>query len=285
MKRPYLIWNPEISRRNGPRVLQLLAVSLKDAGCDVYRYVKPGLPKEVVDGVPAVSDDDLTDDFRQRAVVVYPEVIAGNPLRIQNVVRWILFYPGKNGGAFHYYEGDVLFSFQPQFYPGIPQLTPPWIDQKLFFDDGRPKTQNCCFVHKGGRWRDVPETEGLPVITMQYPATREGLAELLRSTHTLYSFDDCSSVMDEAQLCGTLVKVVTREGFREYESPFQQAVRDFPTQLKYFIEVTSDMDWKGPLETRFQWKAKLNSVWLFLVKPCLLFLSRFVRLKWVREKV
>lgn len=274
--RPYLIWCPNVTRQNGPRVMMKLAVALKRAGCEVYRYVRQGTPKNAVDGIPILSDDGLTAAFRARAVVVYPEVIAGNPLRIQNVVRWVLFYPGRNGGAYKYYRGDAVFTFMPEFYRGAPQLTPPWLDDGLFFDDGRAKEFDCCFVHKGGRWRDVPETRGLRVITMKDPSTREELAELLRSIRVLYSFDNCSSVLDEAELCGAEVKIVESTGFSNYASRHSQIVREFPQQLEEFLRITSTMDWKGPLEGRLQLRAKLNSIWLFVIKPVL---SRFISVR------
>lgn len=268
-KRTYVIWNPVITRRNGSRVLQRLAIALHDEGCDVFRFAF-NAQEEASDGIPILSKRDITSSLRENAVVVYPEVVAGNPLRIRNVVRWVLFYPGLNGGNFRYHKGDVIFAFMPQFFPGAPLLSPPWLDARLFYRDGRARDVDCCFVHKGGRWRIVPETKGLRVITMYDPPTREALADLLRSTRVLYSFDDCSSVLDEAQMCGAEVKVVTKDGFRDYESPHPRVVKEFPAQLEHFMDVTSQMNWQGELETRLQWRAWLNSLWLFGIKPMIL---------------
>lgn len=263
--RTYIIWCPSLTRSNGTRVLLRLAAELKAVGCRVFRYahVRGG----VADGVDCITDSELTREIREQAIVVYPEVVAGNPLRIRNVVRWVLYYPGRNGGCCNFHRGDKVFSFLPRFFPGAPVLTTPWLDESLFYDDGRERSLDCLFVHKGGKWKHVPELEDLQEINMRFPETRKGLAELLRSTRTLYSFDDCSSVLDEACLCGAKVLLVRKEGFEPYYSHHSQVVQEFPSQLRFFVKETSQMDWRGPLEGRLQFRAKINSIWLFVLLP------------------
>ncbi|MCB5226067.1 WavQ [Alishewanella sp. 16-MA] len=47
------------------------------------------------------------DDF----VVVYPEVVFGNPLGAKNVVRWLLHQPGFHEKRFYFSSGELIFKF------------------------------------------------------------------------------------------------------------------------------------------------------------------------------
>ena len=103
-------------------------------------------------------------------------------------------------------------------------------------------------MHKGGKWKDVPELKGAVEINMHFPKTRQELAHLLQTTEILYSYDDCSALLDEAYFCGAKVKLITKDGFKDYspETFFDPALLD--EQLKTFFEITQKMDYKGEIE-------------------------------------
>lgn len=48
------------------------------------------------------------------SIVIYPEIIFGNPLNAKNVVRWILYEPGKHTGSVYYPPGELHFLFNSQ---------------------------------------------------------------------------------------------------------------------------------------------------------------------------
>lgn len=241
MKR-YIICAPVYSNSNGIRVLYLLAQKLETQGCEAYLYS----PYPHHEGYRYV--DEITDEMRRRDVVVYPEVIHGNPLQFQNVVRYVLYYPGKNGGTKEYHPSEMIFVHDRKYLSEGQLLTLPWLDEKLFYDDGTPKTLNCYFVHKGGKWKEVPELSEAVEINMHYPENREELAALLRKTKILYSYDDCSAILDEALMCGCDVKVIRENGFEDYKSCYFEAVKDNAVQLNDFITATQNMNYGGSIE-------------------------------------
>lgn len=241
-KKDYVIWTFSLQASNGLRVLHFLADNLRNAGYNVYLYSS----EPYSDGYQYV--DKITNNLRNNAIVIYPEIVLGNPLRFKNVVRYVLYYPGLNGGNECYHNSEQIFAFLPQFYPSVPVLTVPYLDKTLFYNDGKDKDIDCYFVNKGGKFREVEEIKGATEITMNSPSTREELAMLLRRTKTLYSFDDCSAILDEALVCGAIVKIITEDGLKDYISQSLESIKSFPQQFENFISATQKANYSGPLE-------------------------------------
>ena len=55
-----------------------------------------------------------TNDIRD-AIVIYPEITFGNPLRAKNVVRWLLNKPGRMDGPIEFGNKDLIFYYHEQF--------------------------------------------------------------------------------------------------------------------------------------------------------------------------
>ncbi len=252
-KRDYIIWAPPFCKSNGIRMLYRLYSCLEEKGYRVFIYSAP----------PYVSEfhyiETLTPDMRENAIVIYPETVKGNPLRVRNVVRWVLFYPGKLGGCSTYHSSETVFTWDSLFLKNVPILFIPWLDTHLFYDAGLPKTQNCYFVHKGGQFRVVPETEGLIKIDLNFPKKRSELAHLLQTTDILYSYDSCSAILDEAIVCGAKVKIITEDGMYDYMPDLEKLKRCFDDQksnnndfLDRFIDITQQLNYLGELEPEFR---------------------------------
>lgn len=242
MSKEYIIVAPTLSRSAGVRVLYLLHMHLEKRGYRVS-MVTPGLQ---VPGFNYINF--ITPEMQENAIVVYPEIIFGNPLGIKNVVRFVLNYPGLLGGSESYHPSEFIVTHNKLFYPEAMKLTIPLIDQNKFYDNNSKKTQNCYFVYKGGKFREVPELEGCVEINMAYPDSKEELAELLRTTEILYSYDDCSSLLDEAMLCGAKVKIITEDGFATYNGNYKEQVANFEEEIANFIELTQQLNYTGPIE-------------------------------------
>ena len=238
MKKNYIIHAPKYSKSNGVRVLYKLGEELEKKGYKAYIY---GPKSEEYTKCEYI--DKITPEMKKNDIVVYPEIIWGNPLGFNNVVRYILYYPGKLGGSSYYPEDEQLFKYLSEFYPECKnRLTIPTLDRDLFYSDDTPKTKDCVFIYKGGKWKDIPELAGLTEITSKYPEKREDLAQLLRETKTLYSYDDCTLLLDEATVCGCQVKIIRQDGYEEYNSKIYELYAQWEEQFKVFIDITQKMN-------------------------------------------
>ncbi|MEI8129123.1 MAG: hypothetical protein WCG95_05855 [bacterium] len=242
MKKDYVIWTPSYRKSNGVKALHRLYGELEKRGFNVYLYSG----KPYTEGYRYV--EKISEDLRTNAVVIYPEIVFGNPLRFQNVGRYVLNYPGVLGGDKTYHHSEVIFAHVEDFYPHANILTIPWIDETLFYNDNSPKTQDCYFVYKGGKFRKAKETEGLLEINLNYPKTQKELADLLRKTEILYSYDNCSSILDEALICGAKVKIITKDGVEDYKVNYNELVKDFEKNMENFINITQNMRYTGKIE-------------------------------------
>lgn len=146
-----------------------------------------------------------------KPIIVYPEVVAGNPLNARCVVRYVLNFPGLLGGDRTYDEKELVFGYSRTIAevvgPGTPVLNIPMIDRSIFHPgDQRPRSGVAYYAFK---YRDVLRQQvfGLPEgaieITKGRPnsPTPKQVAEILRSVETLYVFEN-TALSIEATLCG-----------------------------------------------------------------------------------
>lgn len=231
--RPYIIWAPPYHKSNGIRALYRLYDELKLRGFEVYIWcTKP----QYKDGYEYIHK--ISAQMRKNAIAVYPEVTNGNPLKMQNVVRWVLYYPGRIGRLTEFDKNELIFSWLKEYFDA-PILQVPHLDRKLFYkDENVIKDTDAYFVYKGGQCRDLPELQNAVKITYNSPASREELAKLLRRTKVLYSFDDKSALNDEALLCGAKVMIVKADQIIAHTDIEEVSPADFSAQLDNFINLT-----------------------------------------------
>lgn len=252
MTAPYIIWVPPFSKSAGVRALYKLADELIKLNFTVFLFCKS--PNKL--NYSYITKKEIKS-LRKMAIVIYPEIVKGNPLKIEKVVRWILYFPGKLGGNKNYSRKEKIFTWDPLYY-SAPVLNVSLIDHFLFYnDESILKTETVCFSHKNKLNSCPAFLKNCIQINMTYPTTREKLAELLRRTQILYSFDTNSLLLDEASICGANVKVITEKGEIQDYNPKLERFSEITLkqQLNNFTSKTQDLEY---------WKKSNSSLFKFI---------------------
>lgn len=222
--RRYVIFAP-LYRHNsaGIRVMFELQKWLILAGYDAI----------VIAGTQDYSLAQFADD-----IVIYPEVVAGNPLKVKRVVRYILNVPGELGGTKRYAKHELLVAYSTALaeYSGGNVLQTPSIES-IFYADDTVKKINAVYIGKGQDLQLHPKD--CVYITGSFPATRFEVAEFMRSLKVLYTYDSFSVIAHEAMLCGCEVKLIDKNGsIGTFPDPCHTPTEEFKAQLHDFIEMT-----------------------------------------------
>ncbi|WP_374244316.1 glycosyltransferase [Zoogloea sp.] len=280
-RRPYYIEAPAYRRTSaGIRVLHLLCHALNGIGEEAYLYP--------TDTNPLLNTPLVTPELIERhkaagrePIVVYPEVVPGNPRNAASVVRYVLNRAGLLGGDSVYADTELIFGFGLNALPegADPQniLFLPPIDTALFNNLNNPHdTQRSGSLLYPGRHQaalsQYPRLAAeATLITYSWPESHEALAALLRRSEVVYCFES-TAIAAEAALCGCPAVIlpspffngvalseaeIGRNGIALNDSPeevafarrtvglmwdaYQAAEARFWTQLDHFVATTQAM--------------------------------------------
>lgn len=230
---PYYIYAPDYRRTSsGIRVMHMLCDSLIRSGHEAYvtagvlspEFMTPRLTEAVIAAHKAQSVEPI---------VVYPEIVDGNPLNGQVVVRYILNRPGYIEGSGQFAQDDILIAYshdllQPGMQKDQLMFLPPF-ELNVFRPPENPKKRipgKVCY-YKGRRGELSIDPALLPPdaieITPHWPSSWEEMADLFQQCEIFYCCGS-SALATEAGLCGCLTVVLVddnapRIGVHETQSP------------------------------------------------------------------
>jgi hypothetical protein len=149
-------------------------------------------------------------DVGDSDIVIYPEVVSGNPLGGRNVVRYVLYREGLiSGFGMDRGVGDFIFSWSNLYYSGADAYLLKYNIPDYFNDSGTKfsldRGIDCTYIGKGKLYGDCRAMVGTIEINRDNAIGKVALAELLRVTRFLYTYDSLSSTCVEATLCGAIV--------------------------------------------------------------------------------
>lgn len=153
-------------------------------------------------------------DLGESTVVVYPELVRGNPLGAKNVVRWLLYKPGVNH-PFEFTEGEMFFRVfekadMPELTGGAPDLFL-WKVNGSYKNEQRPGRKSACYVvRKGYRKPRIPETEDPEAINIK-GMSHDQINDVFNRCEVFYSYDEATMYSQFASICGCLSIVVPGE--------------------------------------------------------------------------
>jgi len=217
---------PHLHNSAGVRVLYDLQKWLVRAGYDAL--------------VATYTPNTYTPQFRED-IVVYPETFPGNWLNAKRVVRFILNRPGELGDCPGYYDpAEFLVAYNRHLaaYADGRMLQVPSVEP-WFYDPGEGAVRDVDVVYVGKGRNSGHHPPGCVEITRAWPPSRREVAELLRHTRTLYSYDHFTMIVPEAQLCGCHTVLLQADGS---QAPFEPerlvTPAEFRHQLHAFIAAT-----------------------------------------------
>ncbi|MFO1091103.1 MAG: hypothetical protein U1E46_16130 [Hyphomicrobiales bacterium] len=152
-----------------------------------------------VERLPRMGDD---------TVVIYPEIVPGNPLNARHVVRWLLY--NEPGYSYDFGADDMFFTVDRNFdHPVVSGGAPSLFLYKInpvYQNLGRTDRKGACYmVRKGAHKMRIPETEGAECLDGK---SHEEIAEAFNRCEVFYSYDEATMYSQYAALCGCLSIVI-----------------------------------------------------------------------------
>jgi hypothetical protein len=227
---PYYIYAPRwIDSSAGIKVLHYLCHALNQIGqeayivlSDPYFRTQPRINGKLNTPILTQEQAKMHVDSGRNPIVIYSETVKGNPLKSQNVVRYLLNYSGALGGNEYFPENELVISFSKNIamdhaikadvqQSGILFLPP--VDMNEFKLSTLKKPFQLVYA---GKYRSFvgtpPEVGDLPSIEIfrdgREMQTREEVKKLLSEATVLYCFEN-SSIITESILSGTPVLLVS----------------------------------------------------------------------------
>ena len=160
---------------------------------------------------PIAKYSDLKD-----AVVVYAEIVNGNPLLSKRVVRWLLHKPGFHTGEVDYGSDELVFYYQKAFADDIHDIGDDRMLKITMILDDVYKNQNlpnrsgtCYIVRKGNKRADLPDLQGELVID---GLSHEEISTIFNQVEYCVSYDPYTMYSRYAALCGYKSIIVPEKG-------------------------------------------------------------------------
>lgn len=155
------------------------------------------------------------------AIVVYPEIVEGNPLGGSRVVRWLLHKPGYHTGKAVFGEGDLFFFFQKAFDDPLYNKNPDNLLQTFFVRDDVYRQTNfgvrdgVAYILRKGKDRLIVHDVNNSILVDG--KTHAEAAEIFNRVRVCISYDLYTMYSMYAALCGCDSVVVPIDGVSKEE--------------------------------------------------------------------
>lgn len=151
-----------------------------------------------------------TTDYDPESIVIYPEVVPGNPLNASRIVRYFLHLDAYiTGIPVDIGPNDFILTWSTVYYKKSHAVLYNYPITKHFHDRDTKPTLNrsidCTWIHKGQFHTNATVIPNSIHIGGNGPLSNQGLADLLRQTRIVYSYDILTRVAYEAIFCGAVV--------------------------------------------------------------------------------
>ena len=228
-----------------------------------------------------ISDDQSFHKFKNNAIIIYPEIITGNPLGGKNIVRYMLNREGfiKKGVSINPSKRDFILTHSLNYHDK-PDYHLFNYDGDISFNSDSTKVFyerdfDITYIGKGSKYGQCFIVPGSKEITREWPPSKKELANILRSTRYFYTWDSLTATGVDAILCGAFpiymtYTPITREEVHNWkdlsvfipEISFEQTKLPIPSEKLFEMELflqsvaaklkQSNTDWQPNIETLIQ---------------------------------
>lgn len=170
------------------------------------------------------SDEKAFKKFKEDSVVVYPEIVTGNPLAGDYVVRYMLNREGfiKTGVMINPSDRDFILTHSYHYHQK-PHFHLFNYNGSEFFNTRQ--TENfykrkfdLTYIGKGAKYSTCSVLRGTQELTRNWPETKPALANLLKQSRYLYTWDAMSATTNDAILCGAFPIFMTHAPFTKADA-------------------------------------------------------------------
>lgn len=197
---------------------------------------------------------------------IYPEIVNGNPMEAETIVRYLLNEPGVMSNGIEpspttFDPTDKLYVFSELFNTikadENHKLFLPIINTNLFQNERRRiRPYKCVFVGKGIDDGSHPK-ECIP-IDRNLAQDQVHLADFLNDCEVMYSYDPVSAMFEIARLCGCRVVILNSKYTKEEFEKYEPGMNGISFGKDEGIEVDSDAFRDHYLEMKDEFSRKLD---------------------------
>lgn len=170
----------------------------------------------------AINSEAEFQQFIDEGIVIYPEIVKGNPLKAKKVVRYVLNTEGfvaKN--SMNESSNDFIISYS-KVYRKDPHAILTKLPYNPLFNaentlPASERALDLTYVGKGDTYGKCFTVPGTLEITRIYPKTKQELALLFRNTRYFFTWDYRSAVFTEAILCGAIPVFMSPAPFNSFD--------------------------------------------------------------------
>jgi len=155
--------------------------------------------------------------FPKKSVVIYPEIVDDNPLKMKHVVRWLLHQPGFHTGRIHYGEDELYFKFNSAIkdfsyensQTSLNELKVIFYPVDIYKNFELERTIESCYMIRKGVSKPIIHDENSICLDGK---SHSEIAKIFNQARTFICYDDYTAYSIFAVLTGCVSVVVPDHG-------------------------------------------------------------------------
>lgn len=157
----------------------------------------------------------------ENTVVIYAELVDGNPLNAKNVVRWLLHKPGFHSNKINYSKNELVFYYLKSYIDNLTNIN---MKNELYIANNREETyydkkldsrEGTCYILRKGKDRQIIHNVKDSILIDG--KSHQEIAEIFNRTKMCISYDTYTMYSVYAAMCGCISVVVPDKGILEEE--------------------------------------------------------------------